>query len=98
MANDDAASAKAPMKYFKSDISGLTIHLSYNEDTDEEPGTIRFKPYRFNDHRTGTNYVVGYLATDQEEAIAILEGDHNVTEIDKKEYEEDLKKGVETRY
>lgn len=84
--------------FFKSNIAGLTVHLSYDEENDKEPGTVRFQPYAFNDQRTGTNYVVGYLATNDDEAIEKCQKDSNVTEITEDEYNKDIQEGILTRY
>lgn len=71
-------------KYYKSQISGLTVILGSPKNGEVEPEKVRFSP--FEEKEDGERIKVGYLATDDERAHERLAEDPNVEEIDKDEY------------
>ena len=76
------------VKYYRSNIAGLSISLSEAEDrsivgVDE----ISFTPVTVHDEEKGEDVHLGYLATDELEAQEILEDDASVVEISKSEYD-----------
>lgn len=85
-------------KFFKSRIAGLAIQIGDEPDRDEQPSVVRFTPYEFRDEKRGENYTVGYLATEEQDALEVLADDPNVTEVDEKEYRDVLENGKRAKY
>lgn len=85
-------------KFFKSTVAGLSVQIGEEPDRDEQPTTVRFVPYEFFDEEKGDHYVVGYLATDEQDAIEILADDVNVEEIDEKEFKDATENGKRAAY
>ena len=75
------------MKYFRSRMHGLSIVVK-NDREDADPTTaietVRFKPYR--EKFQGDDIKVGYLATNNPEALKRLKDDPNVEEISADEF------------
>ena len=91
---DDKQEFSKDTKFYKSNIVGLSVQIGDTPEAGEEQQTVRFKPMRFFDERAGNHYVVGYLATDEQDAIEVLEDDVNAESIDKAEYEKAMKDGT----
>jgi hypothetical protein len=74
-------------RFYKSKIAGLTINIGDTPERDEQHEFVRFTPYEFFDEAKGDHYIVGYLATDEQDAIEVLADDINVEEIKQEEYQ-----------
>lgn len=85
-------------KFFKSSIAGLAIQIGDEPSREEQPSVVRFTPYEFRDEKRGENYTVGYLATEEQDALEVLADDPNVTEIDEKEFRDVLENGKRAKY
>lgn len=72
--------------FFRSTIPGLSIQFGDEPERDEQPQEVRFVSYEQFDAARGEHYRVGYLATDEADAIEVLQEDLNVTEIDEADY------------
>jgi hypothetical protein len=70
--------------YFKSKISGLSVHFGPPEENQVAPQTERFTPYY--EMFQGDQIKVGYLKTKNPIVIQKCRNDFNVEEIDKYEY------------
>ncbi len=73
------------LRYFKSQIAGLTVQVGPPLSHEVAPQTVRFVPYE--EKFQGDPVKVGYLATDNAVAIKKCRADDNVEEIDKDEFE-----------
>ena len=72
-------------RFFRSLIPGLSVQLAPVKEGDVAPETVRFVPYRYISDM-GEDLYFGYLKTNDERAIAILEKDNNVTEIEQDDF------------
>lgn len=85
--------------YYKSQIPGLAVRIAENEDRDiTGVEKVRFIPYEFTDSKRGEKYRLGLLATDEPEAVEILDDDHNVTKINEDEYNRLVETGKRVPY
>lgn len=73
------------MRYYRSQVAGLSVYLDAPKDGDVAPQTVRFMPYY--ERVNGDDSKVGYLVTDDARAIPKLAEDYNVEEITKKEFD-----------
>ena len=82
----EVAAREAATQYFRTEFSGLEIQVGGPDLGQVAPATVRFVPYF--ELRLGVEgrNKVGFLATDNDVAIAKLLSDPNVKEITKKEY------------
>jgi hypothetical protein len=80
----------ADKKYYRSPIHALSVVVGNPDPTkgDVAHPTVDFVPYWEERKGVEGKLKVGYLETDNGSAIKKLDGDHNVTEISKKEFEE----------
>lgn len=85
-------------KFFESQLPGLSVQIGDEPDRDEQPNLVRFTPYEFFDEAKGDHYSLGYLATDEQDAIEVLSDDFNVKEITEDEYRKATSKGKRARY
>lgn len=85
-------------KFFESTLPGLGVRIGDEPARDEQPQKVRFVPYEFFDEEKGDHYSLGYLATDEQDAIEVLSDDPNVKEITEDEYREATEKGKRARY
>ncbi len=74
-------------KYFRSTIAGLSVRIG--DGNGVTPEVVRFVP--FYERVNGDDTRVGYLATDDDRAIAACEADYHVTTITKKDYDASTK-------
>lgn len=85
-------------KFYKSSlVPGLSVQIGDEPERDEIPQRVRFTPYSFFIEEKGETVQVGYLATDESDAIEVLADDPNVEEIDENEYREALKTGTRAK-
>lgn len=86
-------------RFFKSKIAGLSIQYGDEPERDEAPTTVRFTPFEFFDEKRGERYTVGFLATEEPDALEVLAEDPNVEEIDSQdEYLKQRGEGTRARY
>lgn len=80
-----AERAKAKdLKYFRSDIAGLTVHVGAPTGLAGAPENERFVPYY--ERVNGDDTKVGYLATSDARTIAACEADFHCTLLTKREF------------
>ena len=77
---------ESTLKYFRSQIPGLSVQIAPVEAGDVAPKTLRFIPYRYISDM-GEDLYFGYLATDNARALEIFATDSNVTEISQEDFE-----------
>jgi hypothetical protein len=80
-------------KFYKSSLAGLSVRIGDEPERSEQPTKVRFVPYSEFDEAKGEHNTVGYLATDEQDAIEVLADDPNVTEIEESEYREATENG-----
>ena len=95
---NDNESFNSDTKFYESVIAGLSVQVGDSPERDEQPELVRFTPYEFFDEEKGEQYVKGYLATDEKDAIEVLSEDPNVSEISKEDYEKAVKDGKRAKY
>lgn len=78
------------LKYYRSRIAGLSVVVGPAPEGELAPETVRFKPVH--QRWDGDMERFGYLKTKNDVAQTILDGDGNVEEIDKDEYDTVMKK------
>lgn len=83
--------------FYKSRLAGLSVQIGDTPERDEQPTTVRFQPFEFHDEAKGEDYNIGFLATDEQDAIEILADDVNVEEIDEDEYRKQTAGGKKAR-
>lgn len=76
---------RAALKYYRTNIAGLSVVVGQAEDQYASPETVRFIPIL--QRWDGDMQKFGYLATDNAEAIKKLNADHRVVSIDKSEFD-----------
>lgn len=98
--NDDESNDKPDSQefgsdflFFKSLIPGLSIQIGDTPERDQQPDYVRFTAYEFFDEKKGEHFSVGYLATDETDAIEVMADDPNVEEINEAEYREATETG-----
>ena len=96
--NQDEESEREGLHYFKSQVAGLSIQIGDEPARDEQPNTVRFTPYEFFNEKRGEHYSVGFLATDEPDALEVLADDANVEEISKEDYEKARQEGKRSKY
>lgn len=96
--NQDEESEREGLHYFKSQVAGLSIQIGDEPARDEQPSTVRFTPYEFFNEERGEHYTVGFLATDEQDALEVLADDANVEEISKEDYEKARQEGKRSKY
>lgn len=79
-------------RFFRSLVPGLSIQLAAAQEGEVAPETVRFVPYRYISDM-GEDLYFGYLKSNDPRALAILEKDSNVTEIE----EDDFKKYTDVK-
>lgn len=77
---------KSSKRYFRTPIAGLSVVVDSPDEGQVVPKTVRFTPYVYKTE-VGEELLFGYLETDNKKAIAALEVDSNVTEIDQESFE-----------
>ncbi len=86
-------------RFFKSAIAGLAVALSESDDRGEVGvEEVRFEPYEIWNEKRGEHYRIGLLATDDDNAIQVLEDDPNVEEIDEDAYNQTVEEGKKIPY
>lgn len=83
MAGND--NKQSGVKCYRSPIAGLSVQVGEPLDGQVAPQTVRFEPYEYTSE-VGEKLVFGYLKTDNERAIEVLDNDFNATEISEEEY------------
>lgn len=79
------ADNKKELKYYRTELTGLSVVVGDPEEGQVAPQTVRFVPYNY---QTDFEVVTrGYLATDNEVAIKKLDNDPNVTSITKEDFD-----------
>lgn len=78
-------------RFYKSTtLPGLSVQIGDSPTgQQDQPQHVQFTPHEFFDEEKGDHYKVGYLATDEQDAIEVLADDTNVTEISESEYRDE---------
>lgn len=76
------------VKFYRSEIHGLSVVVGDPEDGQVAPQTIRFEPYWVELKGREGRVKMGYLKTDDGTAIKKLSLDPNVVEISESEFTE----------
>jgi hypothetical protein len=85
----DTSSKSGDFAYYKTNLSGLEIHLEQPEERGQTTiEKAKFTAVQLKDERNGEKYSVGVLKTDDEDVKALAEEDSNVTTITKKQYDD----------
>lgn len=74
------------VKYYRSTLPGLSVAVEEPEQRSDLLNEIHFQPVEHWNEQLGDHYKLGYLATDEPNAIEILADDQNVTEITWEQY------------
>ena len=97
---NDPANFGSETKFFKClTLPGLSVQIGDSPTgQQDQPQHVRFTPFEFFDEEKGDHYRVGYLATDEQDAIEVLADDPNVIEITQAEFLDDTTNAKRAKY